>query len=301
MREIARLQRPDAVIVRRAVHEARPSAATRSNARAPGVRVDVVAGDGRAHHAQALPAAYSARLRSSIRSSGFSRPTDKPDRALGDAGARRDPSADIRKCVVRRRMDDQRFRIADVGEMREDRQRLDELAALRARAAQVEAEHARRSRAAAVAARARDPDGSATPDSRSPRPADASARNATILRVFSTWRAIRSGSVSMPCRIWNAVNGAMHAPKSRMPSRRARSRKHRRRRFLGEDHVVEARDTARSASGTCRAPSAPSQSKPPESTSTPPITTPWPDRNFVAEWNTRSAPVLERAHRGTAS
>ncbi len=33
-----------------------------------------------------------------------------------------------------------------------------------------------------------------------------------------------------------------------------------------------------------------SQSNVPESTSTPPITTPWPDRNLVAEWKTRSAP-----------
>ena len=82
---------------------------------------------------------------------------------------------------------------------------------------------------------------------------------------------MRSGSVSMPCRIWNAVNGAMHAPKSRMPSRRARSRNARRRRFLGEHHVVEAARTARSASGTCRARASASQSKRPPSTSTPPI------------------------------
>ena len=55
--------------------------------------------------------------------------------------------------------------------------------------------------------------------------ASCAARNcATIVAVFSMCRAMRSGSVSSPCRIWNAVIGAMHAPKSRRPSRRARSR-----------------------------------------------------------------------------
>jgi hypothetical protein len=43
--------------------------------------------------------------------------------------------------------------------------------------------------------------------------------------MFSTWRAMRSGRVSMPCRISQAVCGLMQAPKSRRPSRRARSRK----------------------------------------------------------------------------
>ncbi len=33
-----------------------------------------------------------------------------------------------------------------------------------------------------------------------------------------------------------------------------------------------------------------SQSKRPPSTSTPPMAMPWPPRNLVAEWNTRSAP-----------
>jgi hypothetical protein len=36
---------------------------------------------------------------------------------------------------------------------------------------------------------------------------------------------MRSGSVSMPCRMSKAVCGLMQAPKSRRPSRRARSRK----------------------------------------------------------------------------
>jgi hypothetical protein len=45
-----------------------------------------------------------------------------------------------------------------------------------------------------------------------------------LLRV-AMCRAMRSGRVSMPCRISQAVCGLMQAPKSRRPSRRARSRK----------------------------------------------------------------------------
>jgi hypothetical protein len=39
------------------------------------------------------------------------------------------------------------------------------------------------------------------------------------------WRSMRSGRVSTPCSNWKAVSGLMQAPKSRRPSRRARSRK----------------------------------------------------------------------------
>ena len=100
---------------------------------------------------------------------------------------------------------------------------------------------------------------------------------------------MRSGSVSMPCRIWNAVNGAMHAPKSRMPSRRARSR---------NAAVVDSSLNTMSwkpsygsvsVGNLPRAAARPSRSGP-QSTSTPPMTTPWPERNLVAEWKTRSAP-----------
>ena len=59
-------------------------------------------------------------------------------------------------------------------------------------------------------------------------------------RVVATCRGMRRCSVSRPCRIWNAVIGAMQAPKSRRPSRRARSRKAETVRFLGEHHAVEA-------------------------------------------------------------
>jgi hypothetical protein len=47
----------------------------------------------------------------------------------------------------------------------------------------------------------------------------------TTFSVLLMWRSMRSGSVSMPCRISQAVCGLMQAPKSRRPSRRARSRK----------------------------------------------------------------------------
>ena len=51
------------------------------------------------------------------------------------------------------------------------------------------------------------------------------ARNSTTRSVLLMWRAMRSGSVSMPCRMSQAVCGLMQAPKSRRPSRRARSMK----------------------------------------------------------------------------
>src|SRR5437899_4299767 len=67
-------------------------------------------------------------------------PDRQADRAFGNPGLdellRRHP--EMRGA---RRMDDQRFRVTDIGEMREDLQRLDERTALRARAPQVEAEN----------------------------------------------------------------------------------------------------------------------------------------------------------------
>jgi hypothetical protein len=51
------------------------------------------------------------------------------------------------------------------------------------------------------------------------------ARCATAWRVLAMWRSMRSGRVSTPCSSWKAVIGLMQAPKSRRPSRRARSRK----------------------------------------------------------------------------
>ena len=174
MREITRLQRPHAVIVRRAVHEHAPSAAPRRTRACRCTRRPRVPGDVRDCIAGLRRAAYSARLRSSIRSSAILEADRQPDRAFGDAGAPqllgRHP--EMRR---RRRMDDQRLRVADVGEMREDPQRLDEAPSLLARAAQVEAEHGAaaarqqplRERVIGMVRQA--------PDSRSPRPADARA------------------------------------------------------------------------------------------------------------------------------
>ncbi len=81
----------------------------------------------------------------------------------------------------------------------------------------------------------------------------------------------------------------MQAPKSRMPSRRARSR---------NAAVVDSSVNTMSwnpwygsvSVGNFPFATPASQSNAPESTSTPPMTTPWPERNLVAEWKTRSAP-----------
>ena len=98
---------------------------------------------------------------------------------------------------------------------------------------------------------------------------------------------MRSGSVSMPCRISQAVCGLMRraevaqalAPRAQQEGADGA--------LLAEDHVVEAVVGLRSARRNLPERS---QSKLPESTTTPPMTVPWPDRNLVAEWYTRSAP-----------
>ena len=76
VREIARLQRPQRCGRSRRRARTRRSAARASNARAPGVRVDVVTADDDASRIRPCPRRSSARLRSSIRSSASSRPTD---------------------------------------------------------------------------------------------------------------------------------------------------------------------------------------------------------------------------------
>ncbi len=48
------------------------------------------------------------------------------------------------------------------------------------------------------------------------------SRNSTIVRVFATWRSMRTDKVSTPWRMWKALVGLKHAPKSRSPSVRAR-------------------------------------------------------------------------------
>ena len=82
----------------------------------------------------------------------------------------------------------------------------------------------------------------------------------------------------------------MQAPKSRSPSRRARSAN-----AATVDSSLNtmswkpAYGRTSSAKWPFRACAA-SQSKRPPSTRRPPIATPWPPMNFVAEWNSRSAP-----------
>ncbi len=78
----------------------------------------------------------------------------------------------------------------------------------------------------------------------------------------------------------------MQAPKSRSPSRRARSRNAR---VLDSSSKSMLWNPAYGAVRVSNLPDA-SQSKRPESTSTPAIATPWPPRNLVAEWYSRSAP-----------
>ena len=170
-------------------------------------------------------------LRRAARGSGprsgrprFSRPIDRrivPSVIPAFASS----AADIRKCVVLAGWMTSDFASPTLARCEKSLQCLDELASLRASSREIEAEYRSAARRAEAFAQARDPDDREAPDTRPPPPARALARKATTLRVFSTCRAMRSGSVSIPCRIWNAVNGAMHAPKSRMPSRRARSRK----------------------------------------------------------------------------
>src|SRR5271163_1623946 len=51
------------------------------------------------------------------------------------------------------------------------------------------------------------------------------SRNAATARAFSTWRSMRSDSVSRPCRNRNALNGDSAAPRSRSVSARSFIRK----------------------------------------------------------------------------
>ena len=86
MREIARLQRPDAVVVRRAVdeHDRRQRGVERPRAR---VGVDVVRpGDARSMRISTFPAACSARLQVLDQVVGVLEADRQPDRAFGDAG-----------------------------------------------------------------------------------------------------------------------------------------------------------------------------------------------------------------------
>ncbi len=94
----------------------------------------------------------------------------------------------------------------------------------------------------------------------------------------------------MPCSTSHAVCGLMQAPKSRSPSRRARSRNAPT--LLSSPNTMPWKPSYGRASSAKRpdAACAADQSNWPLSTSSPPTTVPWPDRNLVAEWKMRSAP-----------
>src|SRR5262245_12910850 len=123
----------------------------------------------------------------------------EPDRARADPGRR---ERGIVHPEVRRRggMDHERLRVADVGEMREHAQAFDKTAPGRPTAPEREAEDR------AAAPRQELLGERVVRMARQLGIADRSTaaccdRNSTTLRVFSTWRAMRSGSVSMPCRM----------------------------------------------------------------------------------------------------
>ena len=47
------------------------------------------------------------------------------------------------------------------------------------------------------------------------------SRNSATRRAFATWRSMRSGSVSVPVRMWNALVGDRVGPRSRRATARA--------------------------------------------------------------------------------
>ena len=107
---------------------------------AAGVGVGLVARDVQLHARSAFSRCLQGALQVVDQVVGILEPDRQPDRARRDAGLRerRIVHAEVRG---RRRMDHQRAAVADVGQVREELQRLDERRALRARALEVEAEH----------------------------------------------------------------------------------------------------------------------------------------------------------------
>ena len=154
-------------------------------------------------------------------SSTCSMPTDRRTVSVGHAGRRELLGVEL---GVRRRgvVDRQRLRVADVGQVAEQLQRLDERAA--GLDAALDAERDQRAVAALqdalgdlvvlvdLEARVRDP-------------LDAVVRLEPLARPparSALWRSMRSGSVSMPCRNRNALNGESAAPVLRSSTVRAR-------------------------------------------------------------------------------
>ena len=122
----------------------------------------------------------------------------------------------------RGRMNGERARVADVGDMIEKLERVDELAPRLDAALELEADQA------AVAAFEIGV-GAAAGLARLQAGEDDVGDVAAPLRKFATsiafslcWRS-RSGSVSSPCRSWKALNGEIAAPMSRNSLTRARN------------------------------------------------------------------------------
>ena len=112
-------------------------------------------------------------------------------------------------------------------------------------------------------------------------------------RAFATWRSMRSGRVSMPVRMWNALVGDRAGPRSRNATARA---------FIENPKSPKLSKKSSpwyASSGPATNGNLPLrfQSNRPDSTSIPPIDVPCPDRNLVSEWTTRSAPHSNGRHR----
>ena len=159
----------------------------------------------------AIRSAASACSRSAMMSSLSSSPIDSRTTS-GPAPACTFCASDKLPVRGRGRMDDQRARVADIGEMREQLHVRDELDAGVVAALEAEGEH--RARAlrhvflgegvVAVAGEAR-----------IAHPGDLGMLRRAIRRppcALSQWRCMRSGSVSMPVRIRKALNGESAGP-----------------------------------------------------------------------------------------
>src|SRR5690606_316067 len=123
-----------------------------------------------------------------------------------------------------------------------------------------------------------------------------SSHSATA-RAVARCAAIRDGSVSTPCRSWNAACGESAGPMSRSCSERGVVRNPYSPK-LAHQLTPPYDGTGSVICGNLPLP----QSNRPDSTTTPPSVVPCPPRNLVAEWITMSAPCsIGRTRYGVAS
>jgi hypothetical protein len=102
---------------------------------------------------------------------------------------------------------------------------------------------------------------------------------------------MRSGSVSMPCRISQAVCGLMQAPKSRRPFAAGAQQEGAVGAFFAEHHAVEA------GVGLVQFGKRPERPvEGPLSTSTPPTTVPWPAQELGGRVEDQVGAVVEGLH-----